>query len=135
VSYGLRYLSYQRGQIWFEKGKTDTKKLSQNAKCHYEHSEESPILPGQTLRFAQGDSFEIISKEVGGTMKNRAFKTLVFCVGMFTLLALCGTAWGSLVDLVAYWTFDEGSGTIAHDSAGSNDGGYSRHSMDERSIR
>jgi len=86
VSYGLRYLSYRRGQIWFEKGKTDI-------------------------------------KEAGDTMKNRALKTLVFCVGMSTLLALCGTAWGNLKSgLVAHWTFDESSGTIAHDSAGNNDG-------------
>lgn len=86
MSYGLRYLSYQRGQIWFDKGKTDI-------------------------------------KEVGDTMKNRALKTLVFCAGVSTLLVLCGTAWGNLKSgLVAYWTFDEGGGTIAHDSAGNNDG-------------
>jgi hypothetical protein len=38
------------------------KKLSQNAECHSEHSEESHISDDQTLRFAQGDSFEIFSK-------------------------------------------------------------------------
>ena len=38
-----------------------TKKLSQNAICHSERSEESLISASQTLRFAQGDSFEIVS--------------------------------------------------------------------------
>jgi len=38
-----------------------TEKLSQNATCHSERSEESLISAGQTLRFAQGDSFEIAS--------------------------------------------------------------------------
>jgi hypothetical protein len=33
-----------------------------------------------------------------------------------------GTAEASEPNLVAHWTFDEGSGTIAHDSAGSNNG-------------
>jgi len=37
-------------------------KLSQNTARHSERSEESFFLTGQTLRFAQGDSFEIISK-------------------------------------------------------------------------
>jgi hypothetical protein len=56
-------------------------------------------------------------------MENRAIKTLIVCVGASTLLALCGIASGSLISgLVAYWTFDEGSGTIAHDSAGNSDG-------------
>ncbi len=48
-----------------------TKKLSQNAICHSERSEESLISASQTLRGvypraqrrAQGDSFEIVSKE------------------------------------------------------------------------
>ena len=31
-----------------------------NPKCHSEHSEKSPTLTNQTLRFAQGDSFEIV---------------------------------------------------------------------------
>jgi outer membrane protein len=41
---------------------TRTKKSSQNTNCHSEHSEESPFSPSQTLRFTQGDSFEIVSK-------------------------------------------------------------------------
>ena len=86
MSYGLIYLSYPRGQFWFEKGKTDIKK-------------------------------------VGDTMRNRALKTLVFCVGVSTFWALCGTAWGNLKSgLVAHWTFDEGTGTIAYDSVGNNHG-------------
>jgi len=40
-----------------------TKKLSQNIAGHSERSEESLFLTGQTLRFAQGDSVEIISKQ------------------------------------------------------------------------
>ena len=39
-----------------------TKELSQNTICHSERSEESLISASQTLRFAQGDSFEIVSK-------------------------------------------------------------------------
>ena len=41
------------------------KKLSQNTICHSEHSEESLISVSQTLRFAQGDVFEIVSKQIG----------------------------------------------------------------------
>lgn len=43
-------------------GNAQTKKLYQNTKRHSERSEESPILTGQTLRYAQGDSFEIVTK-------------------------------------------------------------------------
>ncbi|UCF43964.1 MAG: hypothetical protein JSV99_03305 [Planctomycetota bacterium] len=38
------------------------------------------------------------------------------------LLTLCGSAEANDVNLVAHWTFDEGSGTVAYDSAGSNHG-------------
>jgi len=39
------------------------------------------------------------------------------------VLVMCGPAWADLTDgLVAHWEFDEGSGDIAYDSAGSNDG-------------
>jgi len=41
------------------------KKLSQNTICHSERSEESLISVSQTLRFTQGDSFEIFSKWFG----------------------------------------------------------------------
>jgi len=40
-----------------------TERLSQNTICHSERSEESLISASQTLRFAQGDNFEIVSKE------------------------------------------------------------------------
>ena len=43
-------------------GNAQTKKLSQSAECHSERSEESLISTGQTLRFTQGDSFEIFTK-------------------------------------------------------------------------
>jgi len=39
-----------------------SERLFQNAICHSERSEESRISDGQTLRFAQGDSLEIVSK-------------------------------------------------------------------------
>ncbi|MHC4889517.1 MAG: hypothetical protein ACYTEO_08660, partial [Planctomycetota bacterium] len=37
------------------------------------------------------------------------------------VLVLCGSA-RSVEDMVSHWKFDEGSGTTAYDSAGSNDG-------------
>jgi len=40
---------------------------------------------------------------------------------VFGLCALCGSAW-ALDGMVSYWKFDEGEGTIAYDSAGTNDG-------------
>jgi len=36
--------------------------------------------------------------------------------------ACCGPAFGSDANLIAHWSFDEGSGTTAYDSAGNNDG-------------
>jgi hypothetical protein len=45
----------------------DAKKLSQNTVCHSERSEESLFLTGQTLRFAQSDSFEIVTKPLNLT--------------------------------------------------------------------
>ncbi|MHC4500820.1 MAG: LamG-like jellyroll fold domain-containing protein, partial [Planctomycetota bacterium] len=38
------------------------------------------------------------------------------------VLVLCGSVWAEDSGLIAHWKFDEGSGTIAYDSAGSNDG-------------
>jgi len=49
-------------QVFAIKWRCSTKKLSQNTICHSERSEESLISASQTLRFAQGDSFEIVSK-------------------------------------------------------------------------
>ena len=43
-------------------------------------------------------------------------------VSTFVLLLLCGPALASDVNLIAHWTFDEGTGTIAYDSVGTNDG-------------
>ncbi|UCF42224.1 MAG: LamG domain-containing protein [Planctomycetota bacterium] len=40
------------------------------------------------------------------------------------LLALFGSAEANDANLVAYWAFDEGSGTVAYDSAGGNDGTF-----------
>lgn len=55
-------------------------------------------------------------------MKTNANSGMVI-VSVLVLLALCGSV--SAVDgndLVSHWKFDEGSGTTAYDSAGSNDG-------------
>lgn len=53
---------------------------------------------------------------------NRA-RTNLFLVAISGVLILCGPAWAVDTNgLVAHWMFDEGSGTIAYDSAGSNDG-------------
>ncbi len=41
---------------------------------------------------------------------------------LLVLLALFGSAEATDANLVAHWTFDEGSGTIAYDSGGDNDG-------------
>jgi hypothetical protein len=38
------------------------------------------------------------------------------------LLVLCGPAWAVEPNLVSHWKFDDGSGAIAYDSAGTNDG-------------
>jgi hypothetical protein len=48
---------------------------------------------------------------------------LVRLVGVFFgVLACCGPALASDANLIAHWSFDEGAGTIAYDSAGNNDG-------------
>jgi len=42
---------------------------------------------------------------------------------VLVMIMLCGAGWADLSDgLVAHWTFDEGQGDIAHDSAGGNHG-------------
>jgi hypothetical protein len=42
---------------------------------------------------------------------------------LLVLWAFCGAAWADVNDgLIAHWGFDEGGGTVAHDSAGDNDG-------------
>ena len=38
------------------------------------------------------------------------------------LLVVCGPALASDANLIAHWTFDEGTGTIVYDSVGTNDG-------------
>jgi len=50
----------------------NAKKPFQNTKRHSEHSEESLISANETLRFAQGDSFEIVSQSVVGKIINVA---------------------------------------------------------------
>jgi hypothetical protein len=41
---------------------------------------------------------------------------------IFIALVVVALTAGARADLLSYWTFDEGSGTIAHDSASSNNG-------------
>lgn len=69
--------------------------------------------------------------QVGGTSmlrpdKNNFFERRNIMKTLTTLIIVLGMAsfaTAALQDgLVAHWTFDEGTGTIAHDSAGSNDG-------------
>ena len=48
-------------------------------------------------------------------------KAKTILVAILGILALCGSAW-ALDDMVSHWKFDEGSGAIAYDSAGTNDG-------------
>ncbi len=43
-------------------GYNPTERISQNEEGYSDHSEESLIFASQTLRFAQGDSFKIISE-------------------------------------------------------------------------
>ena len=54
-------------------------------------------------------------------MTQKASLSLIIVV-VGGLLALAGPAWGSNPNLVAHWKFDEGTGTIAYDSVGDNDG-------------
>jgi nicotinamide-nucleotide amidase len=59
-------ISFTSFNEWHQRSQIEaavTKKLSQNTICHSERSEESLISVSQTLRFAQGDSFEIVSKQ------------------------------------------------------------------------
>lgn len=49
---------------------------------------------------------------------------IVKIMAVVGLLALCGSAWAADSNgLIAHWKFDEGSGVIAYDSAGSNNDG------------
>ncbi|MHC4396593.1 MAG: LamG-like jellyroll fold domain-containing protein [Planctomycetota bacterium] len=50
-------------------------------------------------------------------------KTNLVILAVLGILILCGTTRADLTDgLVAHWEFDEGTGDIAYDSAGGNDG-------------
>jgi sugar lactone lactonase YvrE len=60
-------------------------------------------------------------------MKMKRVRTSLFFAVVLGGVALCGSAWGiesieQIQGLISYWKFDEGSGTTAYDSAGSNDG-------------
>jgi hypothetical protein len=71
------------------------------------------------VAYAGGLKVKFLGK--GRKMMWRTNSGLVIAA-LLGLLALFGPAEGSDVNLVAHWTFDEGSGTIAYDSAGDNDG-------------
>ncbi len=49
-------------------------------------------------------------------------KTTAKITAVLLVLVMCGSVWAQDSGLIAYWEFDEGSGTIAYDSAGNNDG-------------
>ncbi len=53
-------------------------------------------------------------------LNRKKFFAVLVCVAALSLTA--GVANAAEPNLVAHWTFDEGSGTTAYDSAGSNDG-------------
>jgi len=57
-------------------------------------------------------------------MKKRISSIWLTLMVSLVILALCGTAWGvePIPNLIAHWTFDEGSGTTAYDSVGDNHG-------------
>jgi len=64
------------------------KRLSQRVICHSERSEESRISDGQTLRFAQGDSFEIVSNTCGCNRRKFHGLTLVEVIIASALLVI-----------------------------------------------
>jgi Tfp pilus assembly protein PilV len=64
------------------------KRLSQRVICHSERSEESRISDGQTLRFAQGDSFEIVSNTCGCNRRKFHGLTLVEVIIASALLVV-----------------------------------------------
>ena len=52
-------------------------------------------------------------------------KTIAKIMTVLGFFVLCGTAWANepiIPDAISHWKFDEGSGTTAYDSAGSNHG-------------
>jgi hypothetical protein len=62
------------------------KKLSQKTPCHSERSEESLISAAQTLRFAQGDSFETVSKR-DRAVNWRISRLVNWKSGLFSILS------------------------------------------------
>jgi hypothetical protein len=54
-------------------------------------------------------------------MEVQIMKAKMIVVATLVAVALCGSAW-ALDDIISHWSFDEGEGTIAYDSAGNNDG-------------
>jgi hypothetical protein len=58
----------------------------------------------------------------GDVMMKHIILALIVIAFFSPIYNRAGTAEASEPNLVAYWTFDEGSGTIAYDSAGTNNG-------------
>jgi hypothetical protein len=56
--------------------------------------------------------------------KMRRKSNFIWAAVVFVVLALCGSTLVADINegLISHWRFDEGSGTIAYDSAGTNDG-------------
>jgi len=48
-------------------------------------------------------------------------KAKMFVVSFLVVVGLCGSAW-ALDGIISHWRFDQGSGNIAYDSVGTNDG-------------
>jgi hypothetical protein len=57
-----------------------------------------------------------------GRKMKRKMKLSLVVAALLGLLAVFGSAEGSDANLVAHWMLDEGTGSIAYDSAGDNDG-------------
>jgi hypothetical protein len=57
-----------------------------------------------------------------GRIMKRKMKLNLVIAALLGILALSVQALGSDANLVAYWTLDEGTGSIVYDSAGGNDG-------------
>jgi hypothetical protein len=54
-------------------------------------------------------------------MEVKIMKTKMIVVTSMIVVGLCGSVW-ALDGIVSHWRFDQGSGNIAYDSAGTNDG-------------
>jgi hypothetical protein len=54
-------------------------------------------------------------------MEVQIMKAKIIFISALVVVGLCGTAW-ALEGMISHWRFDQGSGNIAYDSVGTNDG-------------